>query len=232
MNIYLLPTKKYAKPALPEQHKRIAYHAAGQAAAIYLRNKRMNLPFVSFQVLINDSQPQQHRLPTFRPIHGKRYQIRIEGGRLIKNLPTPSREEVDEPINPQNKYRQQAFDADIINILAGPVAEAKYVAERDDEIITPRLVNFNTLGFYNGMDEMTTVLNYMQSRGLSPAEQQKAMINLYLTSFCFVGEDPVWRAIKGLADHFLTTQQTVLESDEIGAVLDGIKPKLASAFTG
>lgn len=229
MNIYLLPAKKYAKPVLSEQHKRIAFHTAGQAAAIYLRNKRMNLPSVPFRVLINIPQSQQQ---AFKLTPIKRYQIRIEGGQLVKSFAVSLTEVTDELVRQQQQYYQQLSDADIINIMAGPIAEAKYVAERDNEIITPRLVSFNALGFYNGMDEITTVSNYLQNRRLNAEEQHKTMINLYLTSFIFVGDAPVWRAINELANHFLTTQQMILEADEIGTVLDGIKPKFTSTLAG
>lgn len=42
------------------------------------------------------------------------------------------------------------FEAEIINLLAGSLARAHYVAMRDGKIINPQLVNVNALLNYGG----------------------------------------------------------------------------------
>jgi hypothetical protein len=51
-------------------------------------------------------------------------------------------------------YQQEvywcAFEADVINLLTGPLAEAKYTAFRDGEIFNANLVNLLDLLYYGG----------------------------------------------------------------------------------
>ena len=45
----------------------------------------------------------------------------------------------------------------MINILVGPLAEAKYITQRDGELINPRLINLNTLHDYGGTSDLEGV---------------------------------------------------------------------------
>ncbi|CAG7857057.1 hypothetical protein MCAMS1_01768 [biofilm metagenome] len=203
-----------SKAVHSEKLKRMAFHTAGQAVAIYLRNKRMGLSAAFFRLIANPLDKQSHKTAT-KLGNGKNYTYIVDGGRLIQALPVSLVESTVDFTRTQKLYYEKAFDADIINMLAGPVAEAKYVAQRDNEIITPRLVNFNSLGFYNGLEEMGTVLSYLKCLNLPPDEQQRKMVNLYLASFSFVGEIKIWNNISQLANHILTTDKDIFEADEI-----------------
>jgi hypothetical protein len=48
----------------------------------------------------------------------------------------------------ENLAYAKAFNADIVNLLTGFIAEAKFIAIRDNEVITPRLVNVHSLHNY------------------------------------------------------------------------------------
>ncbi|MGR9086220.1 MAG: hypothetical protein ACU841_04000 [Gammaproteobacteria bacterium] len=47
-----------------------------------------------------------------------------------------------------------------MNLLAGPLAEAKYVAPRDNELMPPRLIDLNALHFYGGSADLKVVDDY------------------------------------------------------------------------
>jgi hypothetical protein len=129
--------------------KKAAIHEAGHAAAIHLGNKQKQLPPVYFQICFNDltvALPPQSR--NFTP---KEHSAKIDGGRLIHTLPLSIQEEIRYFSEAEALAYQSAFEADIVNLLVGPLAEAKYVALSDDEPINPRLVNLNSLHNYGGL---------------------------------------------------------------------------------
>ncbi|HEY5140341.1 MAG TPA: hypothetical protein VIJ25_13655, partial [Methylococcales bacterium] len=67
-----------------------------------------------------------------KPSH--QYIAKLEGGRLIRTLPTSLDEATKDFSTVQRLAYERAFEADMFNLLVGPLAEAKYVAMRDDEL--------------------------------------------------------------------------------------------------
>jgi hypothetical protein len=61
------------------------------------------------------------------------------------------------------KDYMNAFETDIINLLIGPLAEAKYVANTDNEPFNHRLVNLNALKNYDASSDLELVKDYLQS---------------------------------------------------------------------
>ena len=131
-----------------KQHKQcLAFHEAGHAAAIYLNNKARNMPPVFFQIIFKEVSGT--------PDHdGLMYQAsyddsaaRVEGGRLIQSLPysvdglAHKLTDHNEAMAPLLKDYMAAFESDIINLLVGPLVEAKYVHQRDDEPFNYKLAN-------------------------------------------------------------------------------------------
>jgi hypothetical protein len=51
------------------------------------------------------------------------------------------------------------FEADIINVLAGPLAEAVYLALRDNEPFNPELVNISALQHSSIWSALSTLMN-------------------------------------------------------------------------
>ena len=135
--------------SLSELHKHIAFHEAGHVAAIYLRNHQQQLPPVFFQITINKDEQKEH--PFF---------ARVEGGRLIENLPIAEIENNHFATELEQQDLKQAYEADVINLLAGPLAEAKFVALRDDEIFNPHLVNIVALKNYGGHSDLEQANRY------------------------------------------------------------------------
>jgi hypothetical protein len=202
-----------------EISRKIAIHEAGHAAAVYLSNRQKGLPPVYFQICIN---PLNNDLQTAESL-GKtyeRYNAKIEGGQLIDPMPV-SLEEATKGFSDERRFAyERAFEADIINLLAGPLAEAKYVALRDGELISPRLVNIDALHNYGGLSDMEVVTQYFECIN-EPAERKKSKITeLYLEAFSFIGDRSNWLAITALADFILAADKNIIDSDEIIAVLE------------
>jgi hypothetical protein len=132
---------------------------------------------------------------------------------------------VDEAINnfstTQKRAYQRAFEADIINLLVGPLAEANYVAMRDDEPINPRLVNLNALHHYGGSSDLETINEYLDCLIDDSAKREKKLSELFLAAFNFINDRSNWNAIMALADYILADCKNIIECEEIISVLDG-----------
>jgi hypothetical protein len=55
----------------------------------------------------------------------------------------------------------------------GPLAEANYVAMRDDEPINARLVNLNALHHYGGSSDLETINDYLDCLNTDRAQREK-----------------------------------------------------------
>jgi hypothetical protein len=202
-----------------EVSRKIAIHEAGHAAAIYFGNKQKGLPPVFFQII-------------FKPLNsdfqaseclGKsshQYIAKLEGGRLIHTLPT-SLDEATKDFSPiQRLAYERAFEADIFNLLAGPLAEANYVALRDDELINPQLLKVNALHNYGGLSDLKMINEYFECFIDSDELRERKMSELFLTAFSFVNERSNWLGITALADYILADDRNIIECDEIINVLE------------
>jgi hypothetical protein len=194
----------------PELSRRTAVHEAGHAAAVYFGNQQRALPPVFFQMVIS---------PCVCSVADRRGVTRIEGGRLIHTLPS-SWEEVsrDFSLAQQQTYRL-AFEADVVNLLVGSLAEAKYVAERDNELINPHLVPLTVLHNYGGAADLEVVQEYLDCF-VSKAEQAQKIETLFWQAFDFINDWTHWYAITALANYIVQHQRDVMDYDEVTRVLD------------
>ncbi len=205
-----LPFNQNLSPAEhSELSRRIAIHEAGHAVAIYFGNKQKQLPQVYFQIIVNDGSCNDDIHPT-----------KIEGGRLIHTLPTSSEKIIGELSFAQRNIYQQAVEADIINLLAGALAEAHYVAHRDNELISPRLVTLNALHNYGGSSDLEIVDEYLQCFFTDKKQQEKKISELFWIAFDFINDGSHWSAINTLAEHILTNDKCIIGYEEVAAVLD------------
>lgn len=200
--------------------RQIAFHEAGHAAAIYLYNKQKQLPPVYFQITIkaldrlNDSP-----LNTCSLVYDH-YAAVVEGGRLIHSLPVALIESTHYFSAVEQDAYQTAFEADMINLLIGPLAEAKHVAFRDDELFNAQLVNINALHNYGGTSDLEKVYEYLDTFIASRQRQEEKMIELFNNAFQFINSPVHWRAIERLADYILTNKDNIISCEEAIAVLD------------
>jgi len=198
---------------LKASEKKIFFHVAGHATAIYLNNMARNLPPVFFQIKLEDIHkgPEEESFLT-RPADGDCV-AKIEGGRLIQSfsaLPDAT-----------NGYLN-AFEADIVNILTGPLAEAKYIYECDDEFFSELLVNIPALNNYDGRIDLALVREYLQSLYTSEQEQNEKLHQFFIAAFDFVENYSNWQVICQLADYIVESNKSIISYEEIISMLESI----------
>ena len=200
--------------------KQIAFHEAGHAAAIYLYNKQKQLPTVEFQITITKTDHAQANSFASRTANHGDFVAMVEGGRLIQGLPVALIESTNYfSLDEQDTYRT-AFEADMINLLVGPLAEAKYVALRDNECFSNNLINVNALYNYGGKSDLEKVYDYLESLISDARLIEEKMVELFNLAYQFI-ESPVhWRAIECLAGYILDNSKNTITCEEAIAVLD------------
>lgn len=220
------PEKQQNRPI--QIDRRSAYHQAGHAAAIYLGNKQKQLPAVHFQIVLQDKEAL-HGAPENqgRGIHLQRL-VKVEGGRLIQSLPLLKTASINElTVAGQMEYRL-AYEADIVNILAGPLSEAKYVAMRDNKVFNPNLVYLGEPRFYGGKAELDIVNEYLECVVNKREERDQKLAELFLLAYSFINAQANWLAITALAVHILEQHhKAVLDCNDVIALLES--SRLAAA---
>lgn len=207
-------TKATTKLIPQELSRQIAIHAAGHATAIHIGNRRKCLPPVYFQILIT---PSNSCYPLSKPLPAYPSQciVNVEGGRLIHTLPSSFAEATKSLSAKQLWAYQQAYEADIVNLLVGPLAEANYIAHRDNEPINPQLVDLNALYYYGGKTDLNVVQEYLACFTDNPESKAQKTQELFLEAFNFVREKRNWRTINALADSILAANTHTIGCNEI-----------------
>jgi hypothetical protein len=201
-----------------EFNKKTAIHEAGHAAAIHLGNKQKQLPPIFFQIYIQG-------LNFDRPDQGCYYAANqhfaeIKGGRLIQILPSPLHEGFNFLSEEVKSDYLLAFEADIVNLLVGPLAEAKYTALSDGEPFNPRLVNLDALHYYGGSSDLEIAREYLDCMLADPEQKEKKFAELFLAAYGFINEPSNWRAITALADYILDIEKRIIDCEEAIAILE------------
>jgi hypothetical protein len=219
-------TESLSQEKLIEHKQRIAFHEAGHAAGIHLNNKARRLPPVFFKIILKDMHSVTAAdVMTYQSTHDDCI-ARVEGGRLIELLP-PSVECLVHELTQRNEAMvplvtdyMAAFEADIINLLIGPLAEAKYVADTDDELFNHRLVNLKALKNYGGSSDLALAYDYLQSYSADKQQRDEKLDELFNVAFNFVNNDANWAAINKLAGYILDSSQTIIGCEKIVSILD------------
>lgn len=210
-----------------EQHKQcIAFHEAGHAAAIYLNNKARNLPPIFFQIIIRQisGAPDYEGATNQSTLDDS--VARVEGGRLIQSLPPyPMDDRVhklidrNEAMTPLVMDYMTAFEADITNLLIGPLSEIKYVHKRDDEPFGHQLVNLKALEYYGGDSDLALVREYMEGFSANTALKDRKLNELFIKACDFVSNASNWKAITNLANYILDTDKAIITCEEVVSVI-------------
>ncbi len=194
---------------------RTVYHEAGHSAAIYLYNKRKQLPPVFFQININQLESLHNNGPMESPYYADNDCIAtVEGGRLLQSLPVSTAELIND------RSYLTAFEADIVNLLVGPIAEAKYVALCDDEPFHLQLLNFNALRHYGGASDIEAANEYLECFFKHKTQRLIKANQLFIQAFRFIEDPSNWQAVECLADYILTNRKKTIHCEEIMSVLD------------
>lgn len=219
--------KHKTKAKIPEC---VAFHEAGHAIAISLNNKTNCLPPVFFQIRFktvkgNNTPYTNYSTTAYYSVRNG-CMARMEGGRLIQSLP-PSLNGLVREITQHHDAAIQlikdymiAFETDIINMLAGPLAEAKYIAETDNEPFSPYLVNIEALKNYGGHSDLALATEYIQSFSDIKQEQDEKLYALFMKAFKFVTDKENWQAIIKLAHHIQENKKNHINSEEVALVLE------------
>ncbi|MDP1666089.1 MAG: hypothetical protein Q8L79_13335 [Methylobacter sp.] len=206
-----------------EVNKKVAIHEAGHATAIYLGNKQKSLPPIFFQIFIT---PGNDDFQSFISKSTINYIANIDGGRLIHTLPSSIAEATKGFSSAQIIAYQRAFEADMINILVGPLAEAKYLSLREGELINPGFIHLNDLHYFGGASDLEHINEYLECFPPNSGLRQQKITELFLAAFSFINEKSNWSAITALADYIVNEDKSVIECNEIIDVLEAANTSL------
>ncbi len=210
-----------------QQHKEcIAFHEAGHAAAIYLNNKTRKLPPVYFQIVFKEQNYDIGQDAIIYQAANDDGIARVEGGRLIQSLPfsidSLAHRLIDnnEAMIPLVKDYLIAFETDVINLLVGPLAEAKHVYKRDDELFNHKLVNLGALKNYGGGSDLALAREYLESFSADNQVQEAKLDELFAGAFDFINDYANWKAITKLANYILASNKSIISCEEVVSVLE------------
>lgn len=210
----------YYQVDTPELINRTAFHEAGHAAGIYLYNQQKGLPPVYFQVRIKGPHSNQK----------VQSNAKIDGGCLIQTLPVTTLEYKNDS-QTHNKdiiafHRDclAAFEADIINLLVGPLAEARYVSICDNEPFNFHLMDLNSLNYYGGASDLERVNEYLDCFITQSSQREEKISELFKIAYDFVNKTDNWKAITTLANYILDNHKTIIDYEEAALVINGKCP--------
>ncbi|POZ51302.1 hypothetical protein [Methylovulum psychrotolerans] len=216
-----MTSENIGQDQLKEHKRRIAFHEAGHATAIYFNNKARNLPPVFFQINLKNinGKPEEY-LKTRQTMHDDCI-VGVEGGRLVEFLPSSIDALADNTTSHDESMADliKAIEADIINLLIGPLAEAKYVADTDGEIFNQKLVNLNALKHYGGRSDLALVNDYLQSFSPYKQQQDKKRDELFSIAFGFIKDQQSWAAITKLANYIIDGNKILIGYEEVVSLL-------------
>ena len=198
-----------------------AFHEAGHAAAIHLNNQQKNLPPVYFQInLRNNSTPN---LSNSNPIvpRDKHYIAQVIEGRLIQNLPFNIIESSMFYSNSEKDSIKSAFEADIVNLLAGPLAEAKYLALKSGQRFDLQNIEINTLHQYGGSSDLENIQEYLDDFIADKSRHSENITRLLREAFEFINTAIYWQAIERLAYFIGNSTENEISCETVIDILDG-----------
>jgi len=199
--------------------RQIIFHEAGHAAAIYLYNKQKQLPPVYFQITINKTNHTLANPFASKAVRHDHFVAMVEGGCLIHSLPVALIESANYfSLDEQDAYRT-AFEADMINLLVGPLAEAKHVALRDNECFGKNLITVNALHYYGGKSDLEKVYEYLENFISDNSLHEEKIVELFNQAFQFIDSPVHWKAIERLAAYILGNTKNTISCEEAIAVL-------------
>ncbi len=192
-----------------ELHWRTAFHEAGHAAAIHILNRQKKLPPVFFEIHV--------KRPTAK---NPGFVAKVIDGNLIQNLPIAIIESLSTLTATEQHSCQRAFEADVVNLLVGPLSEAKYIASRDDEIFNQSLVNPTALRHYGGHSDLEKVHHYLEHFVSSKVDQEQKLTELLKQAYLFIDNCKHWKCIVELAQYILESPKEIIGCDEAMDILD------------
>ncbi|MCF7971842.1 MAG: hypothetical protein K9L22_11855 [Methylococcaceae bacterium] len=204
-----------------EAHKvRIAYHEAGHAIAIMLNNKDTQLPPLFFRINIHDAAHAPLSETETPPLMENYYSAEIEGGRFIEHLPDALNTFLNDLDQGKPHYAFfNALMADMLNLIIGPLAEAKHVAMNDGEVFNNQLISLDALHNYGGSADLKLLYAYLDCLADSRLDQDQLLTDLLIQAFDFISNVSHWSKITLLARHIVDQKTTTIDYNEITSLL-------------
>jgi hypothetical protein len=198
----------------------VAYHLAGQAVAICLGNSQKRLPDVHFSLILDQTgQDGQSTEPCPHP-QGECI-ANIEGGRLIQHLPLSLAQALQELTNQQQRDEyKRAFEADLINLLTGFLAEEKYIAMRDGKTLHADLLTITVGLRFNDSNPGTELAVEYMDCFLFDKKDYDRLNELFLDAYKFVNNKLNWFAISSLADQILSKSVDCFNFEDVISLLE------------
>lgn len=207
--------------------QKVAYHEAGHAVAIHINNRLKNLPPVFFQIIFRDVGDQTGNCFLTDNIDQHRCISKVNGGLLVQSLlfsfdvlEHRAHAYADNSVSQYTDDYRLAFEADIVNLLIGPLAEAKYSAQIDNEPFNLDLVPTQALKYYGGEADLAVVNDYLESFSAHKHVQAESLSRLFIQAYDFISDQANWRAITRLAQYILASDTQIIGCDEVAMVLD------------
>ncbi len=202
-----------------ELRQRIAYHEAGHATAIYLYNKLHALPPIFFQINLKPDNGLDRDALSFTP---EGIAAKVEGGYLVRDLHLSFERLQDSMSETEILEYQKALDADMINLLAGAIAEAHYLSVRDGELLNANLLSIDALRRYGGDSDLIRIDDYLRYLPENKVSKQQKLAALLLQSFEFMMQPKIWKAVNAVAKFILESKKQIICCEEVFEVIDRV----------
>ena len=207
-------SKAFSQLTHNELSKKSAIHQAGHAVAIYLGKRQKQLSPFYFQINLIE-QRSDFELSRSLCLLNNQCVAKLEDHRLLHTLPF-SIEKATKAISSEQKPTHACvFEADVINLLVGPLAEAKYVAMRDGELMNPRLVNLDALHYYGGASDLEIIYGYLERFIVEKTERERKISDLFLQAYSFINDRSNWLAITVLATYILAGGKSSIACEDV-----------------
>jgi len=223
---YLIETPSFDHQ---DQVRQAAFHEAGHAVSIYLYSQRNSLPAVFSQITTKELCNNKIFSECLNP-SSNHYAAKIEGSQLIQSLPSSLLESRNNFTARDQQTYQAAYETDIVNLLVGPLVEAKYVALRDNETFNPLLINVSALKYYGGISDLDSVYDYLYHFIANKQEREQKLAALFEKAFLFVNDPANWKTIASLASYILNNKNKNIICEEAFTVLDKSVALLATVI--
>ncbi len=201
----------------------IAFHEAGHAIGICLNNQAKQQQPVFFQIVFKDLGRDDALNGSL--LNADDNVASVEGGRLISSLIynvdglTRKLISMDKDLTPLVKDYQIAFEADIVNFLIGPLAEAKQAYLNDNEHFNYQLIDLNALKNYGGESDLALVMEYLENYFDDKERQEEKLNELFIAAGDFISDSENWKAITKLADYIIDNDKEIISCEEVFSLL-------------
>ncbi|WP_347988440.1 hypothetical protein [Methylomonas sp. AM2-LC] len=211
--------RNYHKPTsvsidLVELNWRTAFHEAGHAVSIQIGNQEKQLPPVFFEILVKRATSPDGQ-----------FFAKVLNGNLIQNFPIDIVESFSQISGSDQHSCQRAYEADVINLLVGPLAEAKYISIRDNQMFNSSLLTAKALYNYGGYTDMKKIETYLDAFIAAKELREDKMLELLVQAFQFISNPKNWGRITKLAHYILNSSQETISCDEAITIMDGGSPE-------